>query len=80
MNNCLLCSHCDSDGEYEEGYFSYYCCERELDNDNRFPYKNTKCKKYKNDTSLVSLCNKRISKKLWDRITWKIPKDYDDYI
>lgn len=71
MNNCLLCSNCDSEGGYEEGYFGYSCSERELDNDNRFPYKETKCKKFKKDDSIVSLSVKGISKELWDTITWK---------
>lgn len=45
MNNCLLCGHCGMEGGYEEGYYGYYCSERELPNDNRFPYKNTRYKR-----------------------------------
>lgn len=72
MNNCLLCSHCTAEGGYEEGYYGYECSERELDGDKRFPYKNTKCKKYENDTDLTSLCVKNIDKKSWDSISWEI--------
>lgn len=72
MNNCLLCKNCETDGGYEEGFFFHYCTERELDNDKRFPYKNTKCNKFEKDTSICSLANKRIQKELWDSITWEI--------
>lgn len=72
MNNCLLCGHCEAEGGYEEGYYGYSCWERELPNDNRFPYKNTKCKKFKPDDSLTSLSLKNISKELWDSIDWEV--------
>lgn len=72
MNNCLLCVNCNTEGGYEEGYFGYTCDERELDNDKRFPYKNTKCNKFKEDISICSLAVKRVDEKLWDSITWEI--------
>ena len=71
MNNCLLCFNCVSEGGYEEGFYGYSCYERELENDKRFPYKNTKCKKFKEDNCIASLCNKNVDNKLWDSITWK---------
>lgn len=75
MNNCLLCKNCNSEGGYEEGYYGYSCEERELPNDNRFPYKKTNCNKYENDTDLTSLINKSIPREVWNSITWKV-SDY----
>ncbi|MGL6184841.1 MAG: hypothetical protein ACRC1T_05620 [Clostridium chrysemydis] len=72
MNNCLLCSNCSTEGGYEEGYFGYTCTERELENDKRFPYKNTKCNKFKKDDSICSLSAKDVSKELWNTITWEV--------
>lgn len=72
MNNCLLCFNCDTEGGYEEGYFGYICTERELENDKRFPYKNTKCNRFKEDNSIGSLSVKDVSKELWNTITWEV--------
>jgi hypothetical protein len=76
MHNCLLCGHCSNDSDDEYGLSSCYTCyKRELDNDTRFPYRNTKCKLYENDTSVVSLTNKGVGKVLFETITWQV----DDY-
>ena len=72
MNKCLLCFNCDVESGCEEGFYSYCCSERDLENDKRFPYKNTKCKKFKKDDCIASLSNKNISKELWNEITWTI--------
>lgn len=73
MNNCLLCKHCCGESEDEYGLDKYYVCyKREIDEDPRFPYKNTKCKYYEKDTDLVSLINKDVSKELWKEITWEV--------
>lgn len=71
MNNCLLCANCSAESSYEEGYFYYYCDERELENDKRFPYKNTNCSKFKEDDSICSLAVKEISQELFNTITWE---------
>jgi len=47
---CEDCEHLEYIGNesYETSYpVGYLCNERELDNDKRFPYKNTKCKKFR---------------------------------
>jgi hypothetical protein len=76
MHNCLLCGHCSNDSDDEYGLSSCYIYyKRELDNDTRFPYRNTRCKYYKNDTDLTSLTVKGIGKELFDSIDWKI-SDY----
>lgn len=71
MGNCLLCANCNAEGGYEEGYYGYSCGERELEDDKRFPYDNTNCKKFKEDNSICSLSVKQVSKELWETITWK---------
>lgn len=70
MNNCLLCFNCSTEGGYEEGYFCYICEKRDLDNDKRFPYKNTKCNKFEADKFICSLAVKKVNKELYDTITW----------
>lgn len=78
MNNCLLCKHCRDDSESVDGYPvnpCYICYKRELENDNRFPYKNTNCKSFNLDTSLTSLILKEVPKELMDLIKDKIIED-----
>lgn len=65
--NCLLCFHCD----IEEGSLGFYCDKRDLEDDKRFPYKNTKCKSFKEDKFICSLVNKKVDKTLWNTITWE---------
>lgn len=75
MNNCLLCFNCSNEAESIDGYPTspFYCCDiRELDNDNRFPYKNTSCKRFEPDISLTSLIVKGVTKELFNTITWKV--------
>lgn len=73
MHNCLLCRFCKNDSDDEYGLTSYYVCyKRELDGDNRFPYKKTKCKHYENDTSATNLTLKNIDKELMKSINWEI--------
>lgn len=75
MKNCLLCKHCSDDSESIEGYPInpyYICSEREVEEDKRFPYKNTTCKSYENDTDIISLTVKQIPKEVFKLISWKI--------
>ena len=75
-NNCLLCYHCtnEADGSVDGYYVApFYCCDvRELDDDHRFPYKNTKCEYYKNDESRISLYLKEVDKELFKQVDWKL--------
>lgn len=76
MNNCLLCANCTDDAEGVDGYpvNPYYICwKREgIDEDSRFPYKNTKCKHFEKDYDIVSLIIKNIPKEIFDKITWEV--------
>lgn len=75
MNNCLLCSNCKNETESIDGYPTkpFYTCDiRELDNDNRFPYKNTSCKQFIPDRDLISLYVKDVSQELFNTITWNL--------
>lgn len=75
MNNCLLCSNCKNESESIDGYSVepfYTCYIRELDSDNRFPYKNTTCKYFVPDRDLISLYVKDVSQELFNTITWDL--------
>lgn len=76
MNNCLLCANCTDDSESVDGYpiNPYYVCwKREnIHEDGRFPYKNTKCRYFEKDHSLVNLIVKGVSKEVFDKITWEV--------
>lgn len=71
MNNCLLCYNCNNEAESIDGYPVkpfYTCCIRELDNDNRFPYKNTTCKYFVLDRDTGSLSTKEVNQELFDSV------------
>lgn len=75
MNNCLLCYNCSNKAESVDGYPVkpfYTCCIRELDNNNRFPYRNTTCKHFMSDRDIMSLPTKEVNQELFDSISWKL--------
>lgn len=77
MNNCLLCYNCSNEAESIDGYLIepfYSCSVRELDNDNRFPYKNTSCKYFVPDRDTISLIVKEVNQELFDSIRWELHK------
>ena len=55
IKSCYTCRYLYSEGGYEEGYYGYSCYERETENDKRFPYKFTKCKKFKSNRGCLEI-------------------------
>lgn len=73
MNRCILCTHCvnEFDEENESGTF-FVCQEKDLEDDKRFPYNQTTCSLYQNDTSIEQLIQKHIYNPVAAGITWEL--------